>query len=185
MVSLARLPFPRFLLAFIAFSKIYVTSFIVSKFRADYHNVRSMRPYLLKQCSSHVNTKTSVTLKASSMGAGVYQEVPLKDLLSDVLDKPVLIKRPEKLRNKYFGLRHGESMANIANIISSDPVRGSQMHGLTITGKIQARRAAGLLIEEVKRENLKNLVILSSNFTRARETATETLQVTMYVRVAK
>jgi hypothetical protein len=40
------------------------------------------------------------------------------------------------------------------------------MHGLTITGKIQARRAAGLLIEEVKRENLKNIVFLSSNFMR-------------------
>jgi hypothetical protein len=54
---------------------------------------------------------------------------------------------------------------------------GSEMHGLTITGKIQARRAAALLIEEVKRENLKNIVFLSSNFMRARETASETLQV--------
>jgi hypothetical protein len=49
----------------------------------------------------------------------MYQEVSLKDLLKDVSNTPVLIKRPEKLKNKYFGLRHGESMANIANIISS------------------------------------------------------------------
>ena len=46
-----------------------------------------------------------------------------------------------------------------------------------MSGRVQARRAAGLLIEEVERENLKNIVFLSSNFTRARETAEETLKV--------
>ena len=54
---------------------------------------------------------------------------------------------------------------------------GSKIHGLTVSGKVQARRAAGILIETVKRENLQNLVFLSSNFTRARETAEETLKV--------
>ena len=48
---------------------------------------------------------------------------------------------------------------------------------MTVSGKVQARRAAGILIETVKRENLQNLVFLSSNFTRARETADETLKV--------
>ena len=46
-----------------------------------------------------------------------------------------------------------------------------------MSGKVQARSAAGILIETVKRENLQNLVFLSSNFTRARETADETLKV--------
>ena len=49
---------------------------------------------------------------------------------------------------------------------------------MTVSGKVQARRAAGLLIEEIGRENLKNIIFLSSNFTRARETAVETLKVT-------
>mmetsp|Transcript_18409 Transcript_18409/g.17718 ORF Transcript_18409/g.17718 Transcript_18409/m.17718 type:complete len:343 (-) Transcript_18409:98-1126(-) len=155
-ILVSRLPFLRCLFALTAFSKICVKSLIVSTVR---------------DCSSSMR---QTTLKSSYLGE--YQEVPLKDLLKDVSNTPVLIKRPEKLKNKYFGLRHGESMANIANIISSDPLRGSEMHGLTITGKIQARRAAALLIEEVKRENLKNVVFLSSNFMRARETASETLQ---------
>ena len=46
-----------------------------------------------------------------------------------------------------------------------------------MSGKVQARRAAGILIETVKRENLQNLVFLSSNFTRARQTAEETMKV--------
>ena len=54
---------------------------------------------------------------------------------------------------------------------------GSKIHGLTVSGRVQARRAAGVLIETVRRENLQNLVFLSSNFTRARETAIEILKV--------
>jgi hypothetical protein len=100
----SRLPFLRCLFAFTAFSKICVKSFTVSTVR---------------DCSSSMR---QTTLKASFLGE--YQEVSIKDLLKDVSNTPVLIKRPEKLKNKYFGLRHGESMANIANIISSDPLRG-------------------------------------------------------------
>lgn len=42
------------------------------------------------------------------IGGGAYQEVSQKELLEGVEDIPVLLKRPEKLKNKYYGLRHGE-----------------------------------------------------------------------------
>ena len=45
---------------------------------------------------------------ATPIGGGAYQEVSQKELLDGVEDNPVLIMRPEKLRNKYYGLRHGE-----------------------------------------------------------------------------
>ena len=68
-------------------------------------------------------------------------------------------------------------ISDIRNLLFVKFRVGSTIHGLTVSGRVQARRAAGLLIEEVKRENLKNMIFLSSNFTRARETAQETLKV--------
>lgn len=100
-------------------------------------------------------------------------EISLNELISGVQNNPVLKKRPDVLKNKYYGLRHGESQANVQGIISSDPVIGSTIHGLTSSGKLQARRAATSLIELVGRENICKLIFLSSNFTRARETAAE------------
>jgi broad specificity phosphatase PhoE len=48
---------------------------------------------------------------------------------------------------RYFALRHGQSEANIEGIISSDPVGGTIKHGLTASGRAQARAAATQLIE--------------------------------------
>lgn len=108
---------------------------------------------------------------------GEYISVPYDELLVGIADRPVTIRRPIKLRNKYYGLRHGESEANLEGIISSDPGRGTKIHGLTATGMTQSRRAASALIETVGRENLfgDNCVFLSSDFTRARQTAEETI----------
>lgn len=77
------------------------------------------------------------------------------------------------LKNRYFALRHGQSEANIADIISSDETRGSTIHGLTAEGRRQARASAADLLQVIDAENLQNLVVYSSNFTRARETAEE------------
>ncbi|KAI9204442.1 histidine phosphatase superfamily [Polychytrium aggregatum] len=45
---------------------------------------------------------------------------------------------PQQLRNRYFVLRHGHSLANQAGIIQSDPDRGTQGFGLSELGKSQA-----------------------------------------------
>jgi len=79
------------------------------------------------------------------------------------------------LKNCYFGLRHGQSEANVEGIISSDPAVGTIKHGLTLDGRLQARRAATRLIDMVGRERLDRLFFYSSDFTRAWQTAEEAL----------
>ena len=117
------------------------------------------------------------TMCATPADIGKYIPVPYEDLLVDVVDRPVTIFRPKKLRNTYYGLRHGESEANLEGIISSDPVRGYSTHGLTAVGKVQSRRAATALIDVVGRENfLKgDCIFLSSDFRRARQTTEQTI----------
>lgn len=112
----------------------------------------------------------------SAVMAKGYVSVPLDDLLADVSDRPVTLPTPSGLKNKYLGLRHGESTANIAGVISSNMQVGSTIHGLTPEGRAQARRAATDLIEKIGRNDLLQpgkVLLVSSPFTRARETANE------------
>lgn len=80
-----------------------------------------------------------------------------------------------RLRNRYFGLRHGQSEANVEGVISSNAAVATQRHGLTPLGRTQARQAATRLVDLVGREALDSLHFYSSDFCRARETAEETL----------
>jgi probable phosphoglycerate mutase len=82
---------------------------------------------------------------------------------------------PTDLHNRYYLLRHGQSTANVASIISSDrfSLAYSDKHGLTETGYQQGRDAAHALFE-LLRESSKpgdRLVFVSSPFARARQTA--------------
>ncbi|MGM5483755.1 MAG: histidine phosphatase family protein [Nanobdellota archaeon] len=76
------------------------------------------------------------------------------------------IKDFKKLKNNYFFMRHGESKANIENIIISEPTAGKIGYGLTFKGKNQ-------VINSIESENSldKNTIIFSSDFLRAKETA--------------
>jgi broad specificity phosphatase PhoE len=71
------------------------------------------------------------------------------------------------LKNSYFALRHGQSLANLQSIIVSDPEVGTTSYGLTEIGRRQV---------EARLNNLPpafdaRLRIISSDFLRARETA--------------
>lgn len=69
------------------------------------------------------------------------------------------------LTNRYFVMRHGESLANEAGVIVSDPRRGTKDWGLTKTGRRQAESSA-------RRYDGPDLAhIYCSDFLRARETA--------------
>jgi probable phosphoglycerate mutase len=70
------------------------------------------------------------------------------------------------LRNRYFALRHGESLANRAGIIISDPQVGVPEYGLTETGRQQVYRS---LQQQPGPDHRTQ--IYSSDFRRARETA--------------
>ncbi|CAF1235947.1 unnamed protein product [Adineta steineri] len=73
------------------------------------------------------------------------------------------------LRNKYFAVRHGESEANVAQIISSNPQVGTGIHGLSSNGRSQVVENTKLFLQNYSANN--SYVIISSDFRRARETA--------------
>jgi len=79
------------------------------------------------------------------------------------------MKLPKKLNNRYFIIRHGESKANVANILLSHPKEGTVSFGLSLKGKEQVK------ISVSKNKNNKLLdsdaLIYSSDFLRAKETA--------------
>ena len=69
------------------------------------------------------------------------------------------------MNNRYFLMRHGESEANLADLIISYPGTGCKRYGLTKQGRQQARLSA--LDSGLGAETL----IFTSDFLRARETA--------------
>lgn len=93
-----------------------------------------------------------------------------------VQTKLCTVPRLPALRNYYFALRHGQSTANVEGVISSLPAIGTTTHGLTEEGRLQARQAAPDILKVVGGSELaRKLVVVSSDFTRARETAQEAL----------
>lgn len=73
---------------------------------------------------------------------------------------------PGTVKNTYYLMRHGQSLANKAGIIISSPVNGCNAYGLTVTGRDQIR------------ESLNNCdylgpetLIYCSDFLRTMETA--------------
>ena len=73
------------------------------------------------------------------------------------------------LRNKYVAVRHGESEANIAHLISSNPEIGTKTHGLSSNGRTQVVENTKLFLQNNPLNN--SPVIISSDFSRAFETA--------------
>jgi probable phosphoglycerate mutase len=85
-----------------------------------------------------------------------------------------LLHRNEKLTQSYYALRHGQSLANVEKIISSDPQISTVQHGLSDMGKNQATKAGEMFMEDyhnTANDDYEGVAIFSSDFTRARETA--------------
>jgi broad specificity phosphatase PhoE len=99
--------------------------------------------------------------------------VPICTIAIVGLSSALVVPPLPVLKNSYVALRHGQSEANIEGIISSDPAIGTTKHGLTISGRVQARKAATSLLEVCGRETVESLIFVSSDFVRARETAAE------------
>jgi broad specificity phosphatase PhoE len=74
-----------------------------------------------------------------------------------------------RLSNTYFVMRHGRSLANEKEIIVSDPAKGVSGYGLTEQGKLDVAKS----VNEAKENNIldASTIIISSDFTRATETA--------------
>lgn len=79
------------------------------------------------------------------------------------------MKKIAKLKNRYFIIRHGESKANVAHILLSHPKEGTVSFGLSPKGKKQVKIS---VLKNKKNKLLDaNVIIYSSSFLRARETA--------------
>mmetsp|Transcript_30906 Transcript_30906/g.72839 ORF Transcript_30906/g.72839 Transcript_30906/m.72839 type:complete len:329 (-) Transcript_30906:61-1047(-) len=82
---------------------------------------------------------------------------------------------PEVLKNQYYMLRHGQSTANIAEIISSSrSLAYSEKHGLTAFGYEQGKESANQLLDILEKEGAnpgQKVLFVSSPFARARQTA--------------
>ena len=70
----------------------------------------------------------------------------------------------------FYAFRHGQSLANTLNIISSDPVKGSREHGLTELGVKQSHNAAIEVVLEAQATQ-RAVAVCSSPLLRAREAA--------------
>lgn len=88
------------------------------------------------------------------------------------------------LRSDFYALRHGQSQANVAAIIASDPTVACNRYGLSETGRRQAAAAGQTIVELYRRINSNNsssdsapqlpyqgLAIITSDLLRAKETA--------------
>ena len=75
------------------------------------------------------------------------------------------------LRQRYYVLRHGQSLANVEGIISSDPRVARVEHGLSAVGREQAAAAAAAVVQEAERTGAEGVAIVSSDFRRAWQTA--------------
>lgn len=78
-------------------------------------------------------------------------------------------------RNRYYLLRHGQSTANVASVISSDrSLAYSTKHGLTTLGYEQGKASATELLDQLAKEGAKpgdKVLFMSSPFARALQTA--------------
>ena len=73
------------------------------------------------------------------------------------------------LKNQYFALRHGESLANVEGLIVSTPENGMSKYGLSDEGRAQIARSVTRAKENNKLD--ANTHIISSDFKRAHESA--------------
>lgn len=74
------------------------------------------------------------------------------------------LKALARLKNRYYGLRHGESKANHLGLIVSSPEIGTCKFGLTEPGRFQ-------VLDTLSQAKLASVSIYCSDFLRARETA--------------
>lgn len=114
-----------------------------------------------------LSAKRSECLPASSTKA--LTEIEVVKTMPDPL--------PKYLKNNYYLLRHGQSTANVAGIISSSRnLAYSKKHGLTPLGYQQGIEASGKLIELLKQSDKQKVLFVSSPFARALETAEACLE---------
>lgn len=131
--------------------------------------IRKIRP-------ESMQISRSIRYAAVSTVATATDEVieEARNMMPEIVDKmPDAL--PISLKNHYYMLRHGQSTANIAEIISSSrSLAYSGKHGLTAFGYEQGKESANQLLDILEKEGAKpgeKVVFVSSPFARAKQTA--------------
>jgi broad specificity phosphatase PhoE len=157
-------------LAVFFLSRSVITTFAFSSLPSVERHHPSWRSSIIQAPSSSLQSSYADYLE--SIPDHVKEEARnTKPLVVNKMPDPL----PENLRNKYYLLRHGQSTANIAEIISSSrSLAYSEQHGLTVLGYEQGRQSANQLLEVLQQEGAakgETVVFVSSPFARARQTA--------------
>jgi broad specificity phosphatase PhoE len=123
------------------------------------------------------NLKTPLSVRygtASSTTPTAEVIEKARSMMPEIVDK-MPDSLPSNLKNHYYMLRHGQSTANIAEIISSSrSLAYSEKHGLTAFGYEQGKESANQLLDVLEQgvaTSGQKLVFVSSPFARARQTA--------------
>ena len=136
---------------------------------------------------------TSKNAMIEYTGEGLWDTEFIREQISLVPNVQIVSEMPEPLPTKplanihFYLLRHGQSTANVAEIISSDrlALAYTEKHGLTELGNQQATASAQQLLQLIQQQQLKQqqqqvvkeprnhhkLIFVSSPFARARQTA--------------
>jgi len=86
--------------------------------------------------------------------------------------KDASVATTRALKNQYYILRHGESEANVAGLIVSDPDRGTRGFGLTVHGRNQVHDSVTEFVRsQVAGFPSAAVLVHTSDFLRAWETA--------------
>ena len=130
------------------------------------------------KCVPYINRRSHVGQFCWIIICSILCLLPIEVIYSyvpPIPQNPTPMPKPlPELKNSYYLLRHGQSTANVAGIISSArSLAGSTKHGLTALGREQGRSSALPLLELIEKDgNLdKNVFFYSSPFARAKQTA--------------
>lgn len=83
----------------------------------------------------------------------------------------LLAKLPLPIRNEFVGVRHARAVSNELGILITTAADGHEGYGLVEVGQEQARTNGGRLVEQYGAGRLKDALVVSSPFLRAKETA--------------
>jgi len=148
-------------------------------------------PFITRGFSSPSSSVSSSTAPFDCAEWQAWDAAFIQQQQAAVPDVEIVDKMPDplsskELHNHYYLLRHGQSTANLAEIISSDraTLAYSTKHGLTAMGYQQGKAAAVPLLEAIaankkaaasgdndNNNNKTKVVFVSSPFARARQTA--------------
>ena len=119
-----------------------------------------------------LSTRYATTSSSATPSADIVEEA--RNMMPRIVEN-MPDPLPNNLKNNYYMLRHGQSTANIAEIISSSrSLAYSEKHGLTSFGYEQGRDSANQLLDVLEGEGVKpgqKLIFVSSPFARAKQTA--------------